>query len=492
MPIRTGQEYLEALRSDDRAIYIDGERIKDVTKDKRTCMAAETMAELLDMQHDPKFSNRLTYTSPVSGDKVGITHLQCKSKEDIIARNDAIKIWMDATCGMLGRSPDYKNVMWAAYAAAADIFDRDVFKGAQNVRNYHEYVRENDSLMTHVLVNPQIDRSVPAHLQESDVVTRIVKETDEGVVVKGARMVATLCAMADEIVVMPAASRWPADVKVDKDAFSFGAAIPVSTPGLKFICRPSFSNINSDQVADYPFTLRYDESDGLAIFDNVLIPWERLFIHRDNEFDGEVTEKGQIFPHMVMQSVVRSTAKAEFMMALTFAIARMTKIDQHPAVQVVLAETIAIAEFTNTCRIAAEADAFETEHGIYSPGVSHLQTWMAMFWKMYNRQCEILNTLAAGGMVAAPSVDELAGEMKEIVETYFQAANADSETRTRLLRLAFDSSLSSFAGRQRLYEQYYLGDPNRTQSLWTRTYDKDSHIERIHNMLDDIKQRYEN
>jgi 4-hydroxyphenylacetate 3-monooxygenase len=245
-------------------------------------------------------------------------------------------------------------------------------------------------------------------------------------------------------------------------------------------------------VADYPFTLRYDESDGLAIFDNVLIPWERLFIHRDNEFDGEVTEKGQIFPHMVMQSVVRSTAKAEFMMALTFAIARMTKIDQHPAVQVVLAETIAIAEFTNTCRIAAEADAFETEHGIYSPGVSHLQTWMAMFWKMYNRQCEILNTLAAGGMVAAPSVDELAGEMKEIVETYFQAANADSETRTRLLRLAFDSSLSSFAGRQRLYEQYYLGDPNRTQSLWTRTYDKDSHIERIHNMLDDIKQRYEN
>ena len=115
-----------------------------------------------------------------------------------------------------------------------------------------------------------------------------------------------------------------------------------------------------------------------------------------------------------------------------------------------------------------------------------------MFWKMYNRQCEILNTLAAGGMVAAPSVDELAGEMKEIVETYFQAANADSETRTRLLRLAFDSSLSSFAGRQRLYEQYYLGDPNRTQSLWTRTYDKDSHIERIHNMLDDIKQRYEN
>lgn len=214
MPIRTAAQYLEGLR-DDRHIQIDGERIKDVTTDRRFKLVAETMAGLFAMQHDKKLAPQLTYASPSSGEAVGMTHLQPKSKDDLVVRNDAIKIWMDETCGMLGRSPDYKNVMWSAYAAAGDIFDRDSFKGADNVRNYHEYVRENDLVMTHVLVNPQVDRSKPAHLQESDITAHITKETDAGIVINGARMVATLCALADEIVVMPAAVRWQGTETID-------------------------------------------------------------------------------------------------------------------------------------------------------------------------------------------------------------------------------------------------------------------------------------
>ncbi|MBT3552134.1 MAG: 4-hydroxyphenylacetate 3-monooxygenase, oxygenase component [Rhodospirillaceae bacterium] len=489
MPIRTAAQYLDGLR-DDRHIQIDGERITDVTADRRFRLAAETMAGLLAMQHDTKLAPQLTYTSPSSGDAVGMTHLQPKSKDDLVARNDAIKIWMDETCGMLGRSPDYKNVMWSAYAAAANIFDRDSFKGADNVRNYHEYVRENDLVMTHVLVNPQVDRSKPAHLQESDITAHITKETDAGIVINGARMVATLCALADEIVVMPAAVRWQGTETIDTTDYSFGFAIPTATPGLKFVCRPSFADMHSSQVLDYPFSARYDESDGLAIFEDVFVPWEKVFIHRDPEFDGEVTAAGQIYPHMVMQSVVRAASKAEFMMALTFALARTTKIDQHNPVQLLLAETMGIAEFCRTCRIAAEAEAFETEHGIYSPGTRSLQVWQSMFWKMYVRQCEIITTLGAGGLVAAPSMAELAGEMKDSVETYFQSVNADAKSRTMLLRLAYDAALSGFSGRQKLYEQYYLGDPNRTQSMWYRSYNVDDHIERIWTMLDDLEKRY--
>lgn len=489
MPISTGEKYLDSLK-DGRSIYIDGERIKDVTTDKRTARAAQTMADLLQMQHDPKHADTLTYDSPSTGDKVGITHKQPKSQQDIVDRNDAIKIWMDETCGMLGRSPDYKNVMWSAYAAAADIFDRDSYKGAQKVRDYHEYVRENDMVMTHVLAHPQVDRSKPAHLQTSDLVAHIVKETDAGIVINGCRTVATLCALANEIVVMPAAVRWSTEEKIDTTDYSFGFSIPTETEGLKFVCRPSFANLDSDSVEDYPFSLRYDETDGFAIFENVLVPWERVFIHRDPDFDGVVTGAAQIYPHMVMQSVVRATAKSEFMMALTYAIARTTKIDIHNPVQLLLAETMSIAEFARTCRTAAEAGAHENEHGLFVPANGPLQLWQSMYWKMYTRQCEILKTLGAGGLVSAPSIAELSGDMKEGVETYFQAANADSETRIRLLRLAYDSTLSSFAGRQQLYEQYYLGDPARAQSMWYRNSPIDEPIQRIHDMLDDLSERY--
>ena len=487
MPIKNGKQFLDTL-SAEREIYIEGERVKDVISDPRFSGATKTMAHLMDIQSDPDLSEVMTYNSPTSGDKVGITHIQPQSRDDVIARNDAIKVWMDASCGMMGRSPDYKNCIISNYAAAKDVFKRDAFDGSQNVQNFYEHVRENDAVTTHVLVNPQVDRSKPAHLETSDIVAQIVKETDAGIVIRGARMVATLCAMANELLVMPAAATWSNETR-DTSDFSFGFAIPTSTPGLKFICRPPVAHTNAPNLMDHPLSLQYDESDGMVIFDDVLVPWERVFIYRDPDFDLKVNPNSYIAHSMLMQSVVRAQAKSEFMMALAFSIARSTKIDQHIPVQVKLAEMISMTEFVRSCRITAEHDAHKTEFGTWVGGIRPLQTWQTFFFEMYNRQCEIITTLGAGGLVAVPSFAEIAGDLKEDVEKYFQVANADAPRRIKLMRLAYDSALSSFAGRQRLYEQYYTGDPMRTQAALFNSYDKDTHIERVWTMLDELEKR---
>jgi len=487
MPIKNGKQFLDTL-SAEREIYIEGERVKDVISDPRFSGATKTMAHLMDIQSDPDLSDVMTYNSPTSGDKVGMTHIQPQSRDDVIARNDAIKVWMDASCGMMGRSPDYKNCIISNYAAAKDVFKRDAFDGSQNIQNFYEHVRENDAVTTHVLVNPQIDRSKPAHLETSDIVAQIVKETDAGIVIRGARMVATLCAMANELLVMPAAATWSNETR-DTSDFSFGFAIPTSTSGLKFICRPPVAHTNGPSLMDHPLSLQYDESDGMVIFDDVLVPWERVFIHRDPDFDLKVNPNSYIAHSMLMQSVVRAQAKSEFMMALAFSIARSTKIDQHIPVQVKLAEMISMTEFVRSCRITAEHDAHKTEFGTWVGGIRPLQTWQTFFFEMYNRQCEIITTLGAGGLVAVPSFAEIAGDLKEDVEKYFQVANADAPRRIKLMRLAYDSALSSFAGRQRLYEQYYTGDPMRTQAALFNSYDKDTHIERVWTMLDELEKR---
>ncbi|MBL6864456.1 MAG: 4-hydroxyphenylacetate 3-monooxygenase, oxygenase component [Rhodospirillales bacterium] len=487
MPIKNGKQFLDTL-SAEREIYIEGERVKDVISDPRFSGATKTMAHLMDIQSDPDLSDVMTYNSPTSGDKVGMTHIQPQSRDDVIARNDAIKVWMDASCGMMGRSPDYKNCIISNYAAAKDVFKRDAFDGSQNIQNFYEHVRENDAVTTHVLVNPQIDRSKPAHLETSDIVAQIVKETDAGIVIRGARMVATLCAMANELLVMPAAATWSNETR-DTSDFSFGFAIPTSTSGLKFICRPPVAHTNAPSLMDHPLSLQYDESDGMVIFDDVLVPWERVFIHRDPDFDLKVNPNSYIAHSMLMQSVVRAQAKSEFMMALAFSIARSTKIDQHIPVQVKLAEMISMTEFVRSCRITAEHDAHKTEFGTWVGGIRPLQTWQTFFFEMYNRQCEIITTLGAGGLVAVPSFAEIAGDLKEDVEKYFQVANADAPRRIKLMRLAYDSALSSFAGRQRLYEQYYTGDPMRTQAALFNSYDKDTHIERVWTMLDELEKR---
>jgi 4-hydroxyphenylacetate 3-monooxygenase len=484
MPIRTGKEFLDGLH-DDRQIFMEGERIKDVTKDRRFAGAAKSLAELFDMQHEPALREKMTFASPWSGDPVGLSFIEARSVDDLIRRRGMIKLWMDRTCGMFGRSPDFLNVMLTGLAAAAPEFGRRDKRFADNIRDYHVYAREHDLCMTHTLLNPQVDRSRPVERQEKDLAARIVKETDSGIVIKGARMVSTLCAYADDILVMP--STFLA-TNAEAAAYAFGFSIPVATNGLRFLCRPSVMHQNSASVMDFPLSSRLDEGDGLAVFDDVLVPWERVFIHRDPEMCNGLFQRTQAMPQVMHQTAVKNLAKAEFMFALGAAIARSTNIDAHLHVQGMLAELIQHTEFVRAAIRASEADAaVSAASGLMTPAEMPLWTVRMMFPKMFVRACEIIQLLGAGGLVAVPSYAELEGPAAADVETYAQAANADARTRVKLFRLAFDAAVSSFSGRQQLYERYYSGDPVRLAGALYALYDKDAPIARIHRMLSELE-----
>ena len=143
MGIRTGEELLESLR-DGRALFIDGERVADVTADPRLAAAAQSLAELYDMQHASALVERMTFHSPTSGERVGLSFIEPRSVDDLIRRRDMVKVWMEASCGMFGRSPDFMNIFVTAFASAADEFGRRDKRFAENLRAYHLHIREND------------------------------------------------------------------------------------------------------------------------------------------------------------------------------------------------------------------------------------------------------------------------------------------------------------------------------------------------------------
>src|SRR5438046_2651402 len=138
MPLRTGKQFLEALR-DDRQIFMDGERVADVTRDRRTAAAAQTVAELYDMQHDPALLDRMSFISPSSGERIGLSFIEPRSVDDLIRRRAMVKTWMDATCGMFGRSPDFLNIMLTGLASAAPDFGRTDKRFSDNLRAYHVF-----------------------------------------------------------------------------------------------------------------------------------------------------------------------------------------------------------------------------------------------------------------------------------------------------------------------------------------------------------------
>src|SRR5216683_1471337 len=297
-------------------------------------------------------------------------------------------------------------------------------------------------------------------------------------------MVSTLCAYADDILVMPSTFL---STNAEAAPYAFGFSSPVATAGLRFICRPSVAHQNAASVMDYPLSSRLDYVDGLAVFDDVLVPWERFFIHRDPEMCNGLFQRTGAMPQVMHQTSVKNLAKAEFMMALGFAIARSTNIDAHLHVQGMLAELIQHAEFVRSCIRASEADAALSPSGLMTPAEMPLWTVRMMFPKMFVRACEIIQILGAGGLVAVPSYAELAGPAAADVATYAQAANADAPTRVKLFRLAFDAAVSSFSGRQQLYERYYSGDPVRLAGALYALYDKDAPVARIHQMLDALE-----
>ena len=272
---RTGAQYLEGLGGDGREIWLGGERIDDVVGHPKLGAGARSMAALFDLQHERP--DELLMPSPDTGKPVNVTHLQPKCQADLERRRKAIKLMAELHGGIMGRSPDYLNVTFALFAARADVWARrGNERGAENVVNYHRLMRDRDLATTHTLVNPQIDRSQPdAEAGAGEISLHKVGESSEGIVVRGARMLATLAPYADELSVYPGSP-----LRLQDTRYALCFAIPMNTPGLRVILRDSYSKADRPRF-DYPISSRFDEQDGVVIFDDVVVPWDRVFL------DGE-------------------------------------------------------------------------------------------------------------------------------------------------------------------------------------------------------------
>jgi len=188
MPARTGAEYIKGLRDHQPEVYLNGKKVKDITTHPGLRNGVQTMAKLLDMQHNANLRDEMTYESPTTGDRVGMSFLTPRTIEDLERRRVMMHHWAQATCGMMGRSPDFMNVNMMAMASAGDYFAQNRPEFKQNIQNYYEHIRENDLVLTHTLLNLQRNRAPGATALEdrTDIALSVVKETDAGIIVHGA------------------------------------------------------------------------------------------------------------------------------------------------------------------------------------------------------------------------------------------------------------------------------------------------------------------
>ncbi len=456
MSIRSGQQLLDSLR-DGRQIWLDGERVGDVAAHPRLGPAARALAELYDLQHRAELREQLTYRSPTTGQRVGLSYIEPANEADLVRRRAMVKTWMDWCGGMMGRSPDFMNIHVTGFGSAHDYFARGGKDFGRNIRRYYEYLREHDLCLTHTLLSPTVDKSKPVQHQPPGVAAAIVKETDAGIVINGARSVATLAPFANEIAVFPSTYLQNSE---EARPYAFAFCIPMATAGLRFICRPSLTE-RGGRSGDHPFSSRMDEMDCVAIFDHVLVPWERVFIARDVALANGLFVETGCMNQIMHQFAIKDLAKAEFMLGVALNMCEVVNSARAENVQNLLTEMINTVELLRAAIRAAEADHMPGPNGTVLPNGEPLWTVRLMFPQLYPRLVEIVQILGSSNLVLMPSLAELDSERAGDVALYCQGVGVGAEQRIRLFRLAWDVACSSFAGRQALYERFFSGDPWR-------------------------------
>ena len=483
MPVRTGEEYLQGLRERPPEVWVGGQRVRDVTSHSGFANGARSVAALYDMQNDPALLDEMTYQSPTSGERVGMSFIMPENLDDLERRRRMFYRWATYHGGMMGRTPDYMNAAFVAMASAAPYFDQDREGFGENVRRYYELIREQDLCLTHTLVNPQRSRSPQRYITDSlaeDVALKVIKETDAGIVVRGARVLATLGPLSDEIAVYPSRSHHTAD-NAHQYAVSF--SIPSSTPGLRYICRESFDYGRTP--FDHPLGARFEEMDAVAIFDNVLVPWERVFLVGNVESCNNMTSRTGWIYHSFHQVITRLVAKTEFLLGTASLMVETLGSGDQPHVQERIAEMIMNLEIIKALLRTAEVDAAPDEWGLVTPARVPLTVAENMYARsFYPRMIEIMQLLGSSSMMALPGQADFDSEIAPDIEHYLATDTASAFYRTKLFHLAWDISCSAFGARSLHYERFFAGDLVRNAQIMYATYDRSPLMESVRRFLE--------
>src|SRR5438128_10724215 len=333
--MRSGDAYVASLR-DGRAVYLDGERVDDVTKHPAFVEPIRRVAETYDRAKAAAGDPALTFADPATGARHSNMWLVPRSADDLGARRRAHRLWAEPSYGLMGRTPDHVACVLSAFAGWRQLFDRGGVRFGDNVLRFYERARDEDLYVAYGIVPLQIDRSQPAHRQpEPFLYPGVAAERDGGIVVRGAQGITTSAVLADWLFIPDITPLVPGD-----ETYAPSFVTPVSAPGVRIYPRRPYAQ-GTTSVFDYPLSSRFDEVDATIVFDDVLVPWEHVFIYRNVELVNAQFHESPSHTLANFQSLVRFTVKLEFMAGLALKLLEVHAASSKPEAQASLGGDIA-------------------------------------------------------------------------------------------------------------------------------------------------------
>lgn len=465
--MRTGADYLQSL-NDGRQVFLDGDKVADVTRHPAFRQAARSLAALYDIAAEPDLQQTMTFASPKTGAPVLRAYQIPYSHEDLRARRLFSEKWAEATFGLMGRTLDHVAGFLCGFAAVPGVLAAGGQQFADNVVAFYERARDEHLYLAYAIVPPQIDRSKPAHKQSDPTLhAGVVKERDDGIVISGAQQLATGAIYSDYLYLSCIHPLQPGD-----ENYANGLVIPINAPGLKLYPRRAFA-ANAANSFDYPLSSRFDETDSFVVCDNVFVPWEHVFIYRNLEICRAQWWKTPSHLYGNHQAQVRYVTKLRFMIGLAKAMNQITGNEANPAVQTEMGALASIVSIYENMLLSHETVATIDADGVLWPSKTALYSAMALQSELNGRMLEIIRELAGAAMITLPSSNDDFGNpgIAQDIERYMRSASTDARKRVALLRFAWDFIGSEFGSRHQQYEKFYGGASFLIKQNVNRSFD---------------------
>jgi 4-hydroxyphenylacetate 3-monooxygenase len=470
--IRTGDEYRQSIR-DGREVWINGEQVTDVTTHPAFRPIVDIRARIYDMAHEAAHAPVMTYADPDTGEPNAVTQRPPRSIGDWHAKRRAVDAVLDEVGGVVTRVGDETiGEMWSLLDGA-DVLNEIDPTFAANLKRHIDHACFGDPFHVSANTDPKGDRSLAPQDQDPDMLLHVVRETDRGLVVRGAKY-ETAAAYANQAFAKPTIANWGNDALSD---YALGFIADMSAPGLKFICRTGFAGTRPAE--DYPVANRFDEVESLVVFDDVEIPWEDVLFYRHTRAATYI--RSTLHRYSAFAFVQRNLRLADLMIGAALWNVRQTGLEAQPAVQEKLATLACYREGINAHLTASIAMAEPSPAGLMMPNPSLLYTGRILACSQLHHMMHLARELCGGQICLTP--DRASFEhpaTKPWLEKYY-SVNEDwvAEDRRKLLAYARDLLNSDYAGHRLTFALFAQSPPFAHLAAVYRTFDWDGPLDLV-------------
>jgi len=473
MPIRKGADYINALR-DGREVWHAGRRIDDVTTHAGFTGTITTLAELYDKQNSVEYREIMTLDH--EGERISYSYLAPKNAEQLALKRRNIEFWAQQTFGQMGRYPDFCAQLVVGLNDWTHAIEKHGKQWADNASNYYLHCRRNDLCLTHALTDQYYDRSKRVSEQaDPDLILHIVGETKEGPVVRGLRTLATLAPISDEVLVYPNRPRDP-----DEADYATAFAIPMNTRGLKIVCRDLYAE-HADPER-HPLTARFDEVDAALIFDDVVVPWERIFVYKNPQLLAGIN---YIHTWAQYSTMLRLITKLEGFLGVAQLLTQYGGRNKSAGSQILLSSMMQDIEILRSCIQVAESKGYLSGGGTWAPRLS--AAYRVHSIEASDRAERTMEGLLTSTLMLSGGASDLSNDgIGPLVERYFRGGAPSTKEHLRLMAIAADMVMSPFGKRSQLYERLQSGEVDRMRRRLYGQYQDCAPAERMLKFVKDM------